>query len=352
MSLIKKPNELTQSKIKLKGLVYGQPGVGKTSLALSAPKPLLIDFDNGLRRVAKQYQTDSVQIESYQNLLDILTKEDISGYETIVIDTLGKTIDRMGDWLAISNPKLKQSDGQLSQKGWGSIKGEFQRLLKLLEGKSKSVIFVSHEREEKVDDKVNKRIDVSGSAGKDVIKELDFVGYMSIQGGKRTIDLSPNDNFYTKNSLGINCFLEYKPLAGINNFLSEAIFDAYQEKLKKDEELGKEYDALIEELKTKVANIKDLEQLNSYYNAVYNKHDKLWSSYQMEGAFLKAKVDELGCEFDKEDKEFRAKKFAEKPKTNKQKEAELIAKLNSETLGIMANAGVEILEEETKEEGK
>jgi len=222
----------------------------------------------------------------------------------------------MGDWLAISNPKLKQSDGQLSQKGWGSIKGEFQRLLKLLEGKNKSVIFVSHEREEKVDDKVNKRIDVSGSAGKDVIKELDFVGYMSIQGGKRTIDLSPNDSFYTKNSLGINSFLEYKPLTGVNNFLSEAIFDAYQEKLKKDEELAKDYDALIEELKIKVSNIKDLEQLNSYYSSHYNKHDKLWSSYQMEAAFLKAKVDELGCEFDAKGREFKAK--AAKKETKKE----------------------------------
>ena len=74
MTLIKKPNELTQTKIKLKGLIYGEPGIGKTSVALSAPKPLLIDFDNGLRRVAKQYQTDSVQIESYQNLLDIFGK--------------------------------------------------------------------------------------------------------------------------------------------------------------------------------------------------------------------------------------------------------------------------------------
>ena len=315
MTLIKKPNELTQTKIKLKGLIYGQPGAGKTVLALSAPKPLLIDFDNGLKRVSPQYRTDFIEVESYQDLIDTLTKEDISSFETIVIDTLGKVIDRMGDWLALSNPKLKQLDGQLSQKGWGSIKGEFQRLLKLLVAKNKSVIFISHEREEKVDDKVFKRLDVSGSAGKDVIKELDFVGYMSIQGGKRTIDLSPNDNFYTKNSLGINSFLEYKPLAGVNNFLSEAIFDAYKEKLKKDEELGKHYDALIEELKIKVANIKDLEQLNSYYTTIYNKHDKLWSSYQMEAAFLKAKVAEVGYEFDAKAREFKVKAKEEEAKS-------------------------------------
>jgi len=317
MTLIKKPNELIQAKIKLKGLIYGQPGVGKTSLALSAPKPLLIDFDNGLRRVAKQYQTDSVQIQSYQDLLDILTKEDVSSYETIVIDTLGKMIDRIADWLAISNPKVKQADGQLSMKGWGNVKGEFQRLLKVLEGKNKSAIFIAHEKEEKVGDDVMKRPDVAGSSGKDIVKELDFMGYMSIKNGKRTIDLAPNEAYYAKNSLGLDSFLEYKPLAGFNNFLSEAIFDAYQEKLKKDEELAKDYDILIEELKIKVSNIKDLEQLNSYYNAVYNKHDKLWSSYQMEAAFLKAKVAELGYEFDTKAKGFKAKVKEEAKKEGK-----------------------------------
>ena len=314
MTLIKKPNELTQTKIKLKGLIYGEPGIGKTSVALSAPKTLLIDFDNGLRRVAKQYQTDSVQIESYQNLLDILEKEDISNYETIVIDTLGKMVDRIGDWLAMSNPKIKQADGQLAMKGWGNIKAEFQRILKVLESKNKSVIFIAHEKEDKNGDETKKRPDVAGSSGKDIVKELDFMGYMSMRGGKRTIDLSPNEAYYAKNSLGLNSFLEYKPLAGTNNFLSEAIFDAYGEKLKKDEELAKDYDALIQELKTKISNIQNLDQLNTYYSTLYNKHDKLWSSYQMEAAFLKTKVEELGCEFDAKAKEFKVKVVKEEAK--------------------------------------
>jgi phage nucleotide-binding protein len=295
----------------LKGLIYGQPGTGKTSVALSSPKPLLIDFDNGLRRVSKQYQTDSVQIESYQNLLDILEKENITNYETIVIDTLGKMIDRIADWLAISNPKVKQADGQLSMKGWGNVKAEFQRLLKLLESKNKSFIFIAHEKEEKVGDEIMKRPDVAGSSGKDIVKELDFMGYMSMKGDKRTIDLAPNEAYYAKNSLGLNSFLEYKPLTGINNFLTDKIFDAYKDKLKKDEELAKEYNVLIEELQTKIANIKDLEQLNLYYGSIYNKHDKIWSSYDMEKTFLAEKVKELNCEFDKKSKEFVSNKKEE-----------------------------------------
>lgn len=307
MSLIKKPNELAQTKIKLKGLIYGQPGIGKTSLSLSSPKPLLIDFDNGLRRVDKQYQTDSVQIESYQDLLNILTKENIDNYETIIIDTLGKMIDRIGDWLAESNPKVKQGDGQLSMKGWGNVKFEFQRLLKLLDAQNKSVIFVAHEKEEKVNDEVMKRPDVAGSSGKDIVKELDFMGYMSIKNGKRTIDLAPNEAYYAKNSLGLNSFLEYKQLSGKNDFLTKAIFETYKEKLERDDELSEQFNSLISLIDSRISNLEELEQVNDYFTNEYLKLEKIWSSDLYEREALKKRVEFLGFEFDVKTKTFKEK---------------------------------------------
>lgn len=307
MSLIKKPNELAQTKIKLKGLIYGQPGIGKTSLSLSSPKPLLIDFDNGLRRVDKQYQTDSVQIESYQDLLNILTKENIDNYETIIIDTLGKMIDRIGDWLAESNPKVKQGDGQLSMKGWGNVKFEFQRLLKLLDTQNKSVIFVAHEKEEKVNEEVMKRPDVAGSSGKDIVKELDFMGYMSIKNGKRTIDLAPNEAYYAKNSLGLNSFLEYKQLSGKNDFLTKAIFETYKEKLERDDELSEKFNSLISLIDSRISNLEELEQVNDYFTNEYLKLEKIWSSDLYEREALKKRVEFLGFEFDVKTKTFKEK---------------------------------------------
>ena len=50
MTLIRKSTELTIPQ-SVKSLIYGQAGMGKTTLALSAPKPLLLDFDNGVKRV-------------------------------------------------------------------------------------------------------------------------------------------------------------------------------------------------------------------------------------------------------------------------------------------------------------
>jgi len=307
MTLIKKPSELKSDNIILKGLIYGQPGIGKTAIALSSPNPLLIDFDSGLRRVDAQYQKDSVQPESYKDLLDVLQSDDIKHYDTIVIDTLGKMIDRIGDYIAGTNPKMKQGDGQLSMKGWGMIKIEFQNLLKLLDSKRKSVIFIAHEKEDKEGDKITKRPDVSGSSGKDVVKELDFMGYMSIQGNKRTIDLTPNEAFYAKNSLGLNGYLEYPVLKGVNDFLTKNVFHKYQEKIKENAVLREQYNDLINIINIRMKELQTVDALNHYYLNDYQKLQVIWSSAEYEKQKLLEIAKALNAVFNKDAKVFEIK---------------------------------------------
>ena len=50
MSLIKKKTEIELPK-SIVGCITGTPGIGKTTLALSAPKALLLDTDNGIHSV-------------------------------------------------------------------------------------------------------------------------------------------------------------------------------------------------------------------------------------------------------------------------------------------------------------
>ncbi len=57
-------------------------------------------------------------------------------------------------------------------------KMEFNNLLKLIRRLNKSVLFIAHEKEEKNGEDKIIRPDVPGSSGADLIKDLDFVGYM------------------------------------------------------------------------------------------------------------------------------------------------------------------------------
>lgn len=89
MGLIKRPNELTV-KTTLSALIYGQPGMGKTTLALSAPNPVLFDYDGGIHRVNAAHRVPTVQITSWDETNQVLSSEEIKEFSTIVIDTAGK----------------------------------------------------------------------------------------------------------------------------------------------------------------------------------------------------------------------------------------------------------------------
>lgn len=98
MGLIKKPNELTV-KNALSALIYGQPGMGKTTLALSSPQPLLLDFDGGVHRVNAAHRVDTVQISKWEEVDEVLTSGEIAEYKTIVIDTAGKMLSFMDKYI-------------------------------------------------------------------------------------------------------------------------------------------------------------------------------------------------------------------------------------------------------------
>ena len=54
--MINEPNEMTFDSKKFSMILYGSPGVGKTTLALSAPDPVLIDFDRGISRIKAEHR--------------------------------------------------------------------------------------------------------------------------------------------------------------------------------------------------------------------------------------------------------------------------------------------------------
>ena len=124
MSLIKKPSELAiPSTVKM--MIYGQAGMGKSTLALSAPKPLLLDFDNGVKRINMSHLegVDIVQINTWKDVQQVL-QEDLSAYETIVIDTVGKMMDFIISY--------KCGTRQPQIRDWGGINQEFTWLTRTI----------------------------------------------------------------------------------------------------------------------------------------------------------------------------------------------------------------------------
>ena len=73
--MIKKPNEVVNTTKKIRILIAGFPGIGKTTLGLSAPKPLLIDVDRGIDRVQAKNRKDFTQPITYEELSKMTYEE-------------------------------------------------------------------------------------------------------------------------------------------------------------------------------------------------------------------------------------------------------------------------------------
>ena len=247
MSKIKKKNEIELPKTSV-GCITGVCGIGKTTLALSAPKPLLLDTDNGLHRVQSEYRSDAVQVKSYQDILDVL-EEDLSDYETIVIDTLGELVNFMLKYFADKDKSLITRGGTYNIKIWGLVKTEFESLKLRLQLLNKHLIFVSHVKEDKDGENKVYRMDVAGSTSETVTKILDFLGFCEMLGKSRSISFSPSARFYAKNSIELNDYLEIPTLklGETNDFLTREVIEPTIAKRKQESEAVKQNDEKLQQ---------------------------------------------------------------------------------------------------------
>lgn len=312
MSMFKKPSELAYNST-IKALVYGQPGLGKSTLALSTPNPVLFDFDGGIQRVNGAFQCPTLQVQNWNEVLQALQELETQSndFMTIVIDTAGKMLDYMSTYIIQQDNRLGKRDGSLTLQGFGARKIMFINFLKRVSMMGKHVIFVAHEREEKDGDIRIVRPEIGGSSAGDLIKELDLVGYMQAIGNKRTISWTPQEKFYAKNTCNLPPMQEIPviidaqgKIIGHNDFMSN-IFENYDSYLKQESNTRKEYDELISEIEGEVACISDAEQANSYILSMKDKK-QIWDSNAHAKSLITDRCKELGLKFNKNTKKYEA----------------------------------------------
>ncbi len=294
MSLIRKPHQLETRK-NVAGLIYGQPGIGKSTLGLSAPDTLLLDFDGGAQRIRPDHLCDAVQVKSWQNIIDLFANEDLRAYQSFAIDTAGKALDFMAEHLIEKNGKLGQRGGALTQQGYGQRKIMFRTFLNQVRGMGKNLWFVAHDKEEKEGDIKVIRPEIGGSSSGDLIKELDLVGYIEARGQDRTISFDPCEKFYGKNTCGLDPVIKLPDLSkpgAPNNFLTwvcERFAAAGETRAK----LAGDYQRLMAEVESKIAQVVGPVEANEFI--VWAKSAQhLWDTAFQAKAMLREKAKALG----------------------------------------------------------
>lgn len=310
--MIVRPEEMSFENKKFVVILYGSPGIGKTTLAFSAPKPILVDFDKGVSRVKAYHRKDTIVCSNYKEVLSDIASPAIKDYETIVIDTGGSFVTYLQDWAMKENPAVNtQKNGAISLKGFGAVKAEFIRFSNYVRDiLNKNLIYVFHSVEEK-DKEGNpmQRLLCEGSARNLVWQPADLGGYIQMIGNKRTISFTPEQEFFAKGCYGIEGRKEIPTLSPTdkNDFLTR-LFEEAKENLKKESEVflpvKQKYEEVMEQAKDIVEAAQTADDVNKAVEEL-QKLDHALTSKKESALLLHEKATSLGLTYDKASKTYR-----------------------------------------------
>lgn len=277
MSLIKKVTELQISKA-VKMMLYGQAGTGKTTTALSMPSPLLLDFDNGVKRVniAQLIDVGIVKITNWQDVQNVL-REDLSSFDTIVVDTIGKMMDFIISYrCGMRNPRIQD---------WSNINNDFKQFIQTVNTLNKNVVFVAHRDVQQDGDN---RVFVPALRAKNynsIVTELDLLGYVQMRNEngvqKRTVTFDPTEYSDGKNTCNMPDVMVIPTIndangnaVAKNDFLTREVLGRYDKMIDIKEQAAKQYNEVLAEIEVGVEQITDAKDANNFLAHIgeYKQH--------------------------------------------------------------------------------
>lgn len=142
-------------KRKIKMLLYGEPGVGKSTFAHSAPKRFFITTDGNYEWLDEfgAKAEDHKQVSSWTEFIDFVSDDsNLKGYETLVIDLL-EDLFNWNEHEFVKRNKLEHIGDMGYGKGYGITRDEFFIEIAKVIAKPMHVIGIMHESKEVVKDR-------------------------------------------------------------------------------------------------------------------------------------------------------------------------------------------------------
>lgn len=297
--------------------LYTDPGLGKSSIAHTADKPVVFDFDKGQHRVNAKLRRGAIVPVPQWSDVSFMDEKDLAPFNTIICDTVGAMLDCIKTHLS-NNKENLQRDGNLTLKAQGLANNLFMQTVNKWISFGKDVVFIAHATEEESGKEKLKvfRPDLGGKNRNMLYRMADMMGYMHATTdaeGKmdRIIYFNPSPTHHAKNSgyLGVktqkpngmteNSGQVFVPDLEFNElFLASLIQEAKDyinsmtpEQLAEVKAIGELEN--FQQCCTEANHSGDLNQLTESIDSDHKYKTQMWHAVQIRGR-------ELKCTFDKE----------------------------------------------------
>ena len=178
-------------------IVYGDSGVGKTTLASSSAelgKVLYIDAESGAKFIQEKYsdKIDLLTLDNPSVLNEVLKTENVKEYETIVLDSITEIMKKMVDMVKGNKERPTLQD-------WGTVISGMETYFRKFRDLGKNIILVALTAEKDDDGVILKRPSLSGkNLPADVIGFMDVCMYLENTSTGRVGHVQPSQKFYAK----------------------------------------------------------------------------------------------------------------------------------------------------------
>ena len=252
------------SQIEVQNLVmllYALPGTGKTSLGLTASRPLILDFDGKLYRAVNSEYAKRVRCFEGWHKAQHIIPEDVANHDTIVVDTVGRVLDMLSLKLIEDDYKFATPIGGLSLQGYGALGTSFVQWMQMLIRLGKDVVLLAHNDQSLVNGEMVDRIDASGKIAKNEIhKVADVIAHLTTQNRKQILVFSPTDNSVGKNP-GRFKDVEVPDLFMDRAFLKNVMI-GFKDAMSHRSRMRKQEMVRLDALREELASIETLEDFN------------------------------------------------------------------------------------------
>lgn len=180
-------------------VIYGRPGIGKTSLAFTANDPMLLDFDGGLARSVKRKK--AVQFQHWADVQQFISEGRMAMVRggTVIIDTAKSMLDDFIGSHVISDPANRKKAGGISQTGFGAMKEEFAWFLRETQKYQVDVVFIAHAVLKGEGQQAMTVPAMTGGSFDILLNKADLIGFMETRNNRRILDFNPADRHIGKN---------------------------------------------------------------------------------------------------------------------------------------------------------
>lgn len=174
---------------RVRMMVYGESGIGKTRFASTWPNVLFLDIDDGMASVTEP--VDRIFIEEWDQMWDAfmyLSEEPDHGYTTVVVDSLNEAQVLALQHTVREYPGMRRAyDSLASQSDYGKMLADFDSMARYFKSLPIHLVLIGQVGDKLYDTDVIKPQLIGKHSARNICRMMDIVGYMYREKGEPVI---------------------------------------------------------------------------------------------------------------------------------------------------------------------